>query len=65
MPTIESCRSCHAGEHTLAKVRSPCISCHTFHGANPSAAALKGREMEQQDVGPGRIAALSASARPQ
>jgi predicted CXXCH cytochrome family protein len=65
MPTIESCRSCHAGEHTLAKVRSPCISCHTFHGANPSAAALKGREVEQQDVGPGRIAALAVSGRRQ
>ncbi len=64
MPDIETCRSCHAGAHAFAKVRSPCISCHTFHAADPSAPALKGHEMETLGDGSRRIAALPFQWRP-
>lgn len=31
MPKIDSCRSCHGGEHATNKVQSTCIMCHDFH----------------------------------
>ncbi|MBL6692259.1 MAG: FHA domain-containing protein [Pseudomonadales bacterium] len=31
MPDIESCRTCHGGEHAEGKLQSSCISCHEFH----------------------------------
>ena len=61
MPDISTCRSCHAGEAAYAKVPSPCISCHTFHAADPSAPRLKPHEMETMDAPPRRVAALAPS----
>jgi predicted CXXCH cytochrome family protein len=31
LPSIETCRSCHAGEHTEIRTPSTCVSCHDFH----------------------------------
>ena len=31
MPSIETCRSCHGGEHTDDRVPSTCVDCHSFH----------------------------------
>ncbi|HCC43685.1 MAG TPA: hypothetical protein DEQ32_04775 [Gammaproteobacteria bacterium] len=31
MPDIDSCRTCHGGEHTENKLQSTCIACHGFH----------------------------------
>ena len=62
MPDIDTCRACHAGEHAEAKVRSPCISCHTFHAADPSAPALKAHEMETLGGGSRKVAAATLRA---
>ena len=62
MPSIDTCRTCHAGEHAYAKTPSPCISCHTFHALDPSAPALKGHEMETMGAGPRRVAAVALRA---
>ena len=36
MPTLETCRSCHAGTAPVrGKVRSPCETCHSFHQQPP------------------------------
>lgn len=56
MPAIDTCRTCHAGEHAYAKVASPCVSCHTFHATDPSAPALKGHEMETMGAAPRKVA---------
>ena len=62
MPSIDTCRTCHAGEQAYAKVPSPCISCHTFHAADPSAPALKGHEMETMGLGPRKVASAALRA---
>ena len=31
MPDIESCRTCHGGEHSQNKLQSTCVACHAFH----------------------------------
>ena len=31
MPDLESCRTCHGGEHSHDKLKSTCIACHNFH----------------------------------
>ena len=31
MPDIESCRTCHGGEHAQNKLQSKCVACHDFH----------------------------------
>ena len=31
MPDLESCRTCHGGEHSEDKLQSTCIACHNFH----------------------------------
>lgn len=37
LPTIDSCRSCHAGHPAEGKVESSCTSCHRFHDSLPLA----------------------------
>jgi hypothetical protein len=64
MPAIDTCRTCHAGEHAEAKVPSPCVSCHTFHAADPSAPALKGHEMETMGAPPRKVASAAPAPRP-
>jgi hypothetical protein len=31
MPDIDSCRTCHGGQHEKNKVVSTCVSCHSYH----------------------------------
>jgi predicted CXXCH cytochrome family protein len=33
LPDIDSCRSCHGGEASNAKVPSSCALCHSYHFA--------------------------------
>ncbi len=43
LPTIGTCRSCHAGASSVSgKVRSPCEKCHTFHQHRAIATNLPG-----------------------
>lgn len=34
LPRIARCRECHADPGTPAKVNSPCLECHRYHGSN-------------------------------
>jgi hypothetical protein len=31
MPTLQTCRDCHGGQHTSTKIISVCVMCHSFH----------------------------------
>src|SRR5690606_39051229 len=33
LPQIESCRACHGGVDSSARIQSTCIDCHRFHQA--------------------------------
>ncbi len=44
MPSIETCRSCHGGEHAADLVPSTCVDCHRFH--------QDGLELMQPDAPP-------------
>jgi predicted CXXCH cytochrome family protein len=61
MPPLETCRACHTSEHAMTKVPSTCATCHGFHVADPSAAALKGQETAVADR-PRTVALASAPA---
>jgi len=40
LPSIETCRSCHGGEHATDRTPSTCLTCHEFHGAVPDAGPM-------------------------
>ncbi len=57
-PGIETCRTCHAGEHAYAAVPSPCITCHRFHATDPSAPLMKARSLQGLGT-PSKVAMVS------
>jgi predicted CXXCH cytochrome family protein len=50
LPGIETCRTCHGGQHQYAAVASPCVSCHKFHGADASAPLMQAHAMSPQQI---------------
>lgn len=41
MPHVQTCQSCHGGEHATALVQSSCVMCHGFHSTDPAAPVMK------------------------
>ncbi len=62
-PGIETCRTCHAGEHAYAAVPSPCITCHKFHATDPTAPLMKAHALQvlgaPVKLSPSRVAMAS------
>jgi hypothetical protein len=46
LPKIETCRACHIGTDEPGKVRSDCITCHSYHDSEPLSAGSK-RKIEE------------------